>query len=118
MRCGNSKDMAWLYSKIQKSRKHSEGERSQVILALYTKTNIVILRQNFIANKMAIFLQKNLRIYITRIALSRLNRAAIFIQGHFRTKWLNRTFVEMRQATRVIQVLLFLWIGLDFKLNI
>ena len=58
----------------------------------------------FLFNKMARIIQKYVRGFIVRITLLRLYKAAYYIQGYFRMKWLSSLFQRLRYSARIIQV--------------
>lgn len=60
-------------------------------------------RQFLVQNKAVRKIQKVGRGYIIRQRLHRLNRAAFFIQGYLRMKWLSSLIKRMRKACKIIQ---------------
>ena len=61
------------------------------------------VKKNLMEIKATRKIQKIARGYIVRQRLNRLNRAAFFIQGHFRMKWLTALVKRLRKAAKIIQ---------------
>lgn len=60
-------------------------------------------RQMLVQNKAVRKIQKVSRGYIIRQRLNRLNRAAFYIQGFFRMRWLSALVKRLRKAAKIIQ---------------
>ena len=76
---------------------------SKIILNL--RVNF-IKRMEFLFNKMAKIIQRYVRGFIVRVTILRLHKAAYFIQGYFRMRWLSFLFQRLRHSARIIQVIL------------
>jgi len=60
-------------------------------------------KRNLMESKSTGRIQKIARGYIVRQRLQRLNRAAFFIQGYFKMKWLTALVKRLRKAAKIIQ---------------
>ena len=62
-----------------------------------------------VQQKAAKFIQTMAKGYIVRQRMERLNRAAFFIQGHFKMSWLSSLFKKVRNAAIKIQVFISIY---------
>jgi len=60
-------------------------------------------KNNFRFNKASTIIQKNVRGFIARGVIKRLNKAAFLIQGYMKVRWLSTIFQQLRAATLKIQ---------------
>ncbi len=67
-------------------------------------------RREFIYTKSAIIIQRNVKGFIVRSTLKRLNRAAFYIQGFIKMKWLSSLFSDLRVVAIKIQRAVRCWL--------
>jgi IQ calmodulin-binding motif len=97
---------AWdylVYSKVMLIQKIVRGylakSRNYEIVKRARRVRILMVRC-----KAARVIQKNAKGFIVRKRMERLNKAAYYIQGYFRMKWLSAMLANLKKSSLIIQV--------------
>jgi len=67
-------------------------------------------KHDFVYNRAAIIIQRNARGYLTRRTVKRMRRAAFYIQGFVKMRWLSTIFLQLKAAAIIIQRAYRSWI--------
>ena len=94
------------------ARKIQPHIRGYLVKCRYSKevAQIRKTKADFIYNKKIRVIQRNLRGFFVRSTIARFNRAASFIQGHLRMRWLSTLFQTLRVGTLRIQKAVRSWL--------